>query len=169
MAKRFNQPKFKWVASDLHFRHLNIIKFDNGRPFQTIEEHDETLIANWNALVQPEDNCLLLGDIAFNTGLEHIPKLNGRKTLIMGNHEHKNISTYLPYFNDIKSCFEDKSSRIIFTHIPIHVEQLHRWKANVHGHTHHYCLDDPRYINVCMEQTEYKPIHWDELMERISK
>lgn len=158
-----------WFASDLHFSHRNIIVFQPPRPFATIEEHDEEIVARWNARVSPKDKCLILGDVAFNIGLPHVGRLNGNKILIMGNHEHKNINNYVHYFTDIKSYLEDKENRILFSHIPVHPGQLERWTVNVHGHTHSYNLDDPRYINISLEQTNYAPISKQELLERIKQ
>lgn len=181
-----------WYASDLHFNHHNILVFDPPRPFLTIEEHNEEIIRRWNCLVSPKDNCLLLGDLSFNTGLPLVGRLNGKKKLIMGNHEHKNISEYLPYFEDIKAYREDKKLGILFSHIPVHESQLERWKFNVHGHTHSHNITkkeysatawtdsvcnyadleyeevpDKRYINISLEQTAYAPLSHDELMERV--
>ena len=160
--------KFDFYASDLHFRHLNILEFEPKRPFENIGEHDQAIISNWNAKVRPTDKCLILGDLAFNIGLPLVGELNGDKVLIMGNHEHKNIKEYLHYFADIKSYVEDKKLGVLFSHIPVHECQLERWKFNVHGHTHSFSLPDKRYINISMEQTKYAPISHAELMEIIN-
>ena len=39
-----------FFTSDTHFKHANIIKFCE-RPFGSIEEMNEALIANWNRVV----------------------------------------------------------------------------------------------------------------------
>lgn len=156
-----------WYASDLHFRHMRIIEF--GRPFKDVDDHDETIISRWNSMVMPDDKCLLLGDLAFNIGLPKVGRLNGKKWLVMGNHEHKNVSEYMPYFQDIKAYREDKDTRVLFSHIPVHESQLERWAANVHGHTHAHNLPDARYINISMDQINYAPISHDDLMKRIKK
>jgi len=156
--------KFDYYASDLHFRHLRICEF--GRPFQGVDHHDDEIITRWNSRVTPYDKVLILGDLAFNVGLPLVERLNGHKWLIMGNHEHKNIKEYVPLFEDIKACYEDKKNGIIFTHIPVHESQLDRWPCNVHGHTHAFNIPDKRYVNICMEQTDYAPISHDELMAR---
>lgn len=60
-----------FFTSDTHFGHANILTFkrDDGsplRPFQSIGEHDEILIQNWNALIKPHDKVYHLGDVVIN-------------------------------------------------------------------------------------------------------
>ena len=79
----------KWFISDTHFSHANIIRYA-GRPFQTVDEMNERLVENWNALVAPEDIVFFLGDfglakIDFLTEL--CARLQGHKICIRGNHD----------------------------------------------------------------------------------
>lgn len=61
MAKDF------WI-SDLHFGHKSALEFDN-RPFKTIEEMDNYMIANWNRVVSDEDTVRIVGDISYRSSL----------------------------------------------------------------------------------------------------
>ena len=46
-------PRSKvWFIADTHFGHANIIRFCN-RPFESVEEMNETLVSNWNDRVAP--------------------------------------------------------------------------------------------------------------------
>ena len=77
-----------WFTSDLHFGHQNIIKFCN-RPWKTVEEMNEGLIANWNSVVKDDDIVFDLGDFAFapnSKWKEILSRLNGIHYLILGNH-----------------------------------------------------------------------------------
>lgn len=49
-----------YFISDLHLGHKNVLKFDN-RPFINIEEHDKTIIDNWNSKVNDNDDVYVLG------------------------------------------------------------------------------------------------------------
>jgi len=54
--------------------------------------HNEMLIKNWNETVSKEDTVYVLGDFAFGdkkTVASFATKLNGKKFLIVGNHDHK--------------------------------------------------------------------------------
>lgn len=44
-----------FFTADTHFNHAKVIQFESTtRNFSTIEEHDETLIKNWNDRVRPK-------------------------------------------------------------------------------------------------------------------
>ncbi len=77
-----------FITSDLHFWHENVIKYCS-RPFANAAEMNEALIKAWNSAVAPEDVVLILGDFAMAArAVEQIvPRLNGRKRLILGNHD----------------------------------------------------------------------------------
>jgi len=161
----------KFYISDTHFSHDNILKFEGeARPFSSIEEHDEELIKRWNERVGANDTVLHLGDVCFKpaTSMDAIlPHLNGKKSLIMGNHDTAPIDRYLKYFK-ILPIMTTKDSAIIFSHYPLHPSQLDfRYGVNVHGHCHSKSLDDPRYVNISCEHTNLAPLSHDELIERI--
>jgi len=83
----------------LHFGHRNIIRIGKGRPFDSIQEHDEALIENWNSVVKPGDIVYVLGDFSIETTIDEIRKplsrLQGSKHLILGNHDRKKIHNQL--------------------------------------------------------------------------
>lgn len=177
-----------WFISDTHFNHANILTFtafDGGpriRPeFNTVEEMNETMIANWNAKVQPFDKVYHLGDVAFgNVKNFHsiMGRLNGKKRLIIGNHDSFDILDYAQYFENIMSWrqFRDMPKPFIACHYPLHEDSLYGRGTifNVHGHIHQRTIfrkdtkiPDERYINICVEKINYTPVHMDELQARM--
>lgn len=82
-------PRTFWTA-DLHLGHANVIDYDN-RPFADVKEMDEEIIRRWNKVVSKNDIVWILGDITLSGNKEYIKdkisRLNGRKRLIMGNHD----------------------------------------------------------------------------------
>lgn len=169
-----------WFISDTHFGHRNIIQFTkedgslvrphpSGRPFESIEEHDELLIENWNKRVKDGDKIYHLGDITINPKRDpvYLSKLRGVKRLIMGNHDIAKPEVYASHFGKVMSCREFDG--MILTHVPVHYSQLEsRWRVNVHGHLHSTELRDYQYLNVCVEHTNMAPLHLDELRDRIN-
>ncbi len=134
-----------YYISDLHFGHKNVLKFDN-RPFETIEEMEEVLIHNWNNAVGKQDNVFICGDFIWgkeNEWLRIVPKLNGNKTLIRGNHCLKKDSmskTLKNMFTDIVDYKEitDNGKHVILCHYPILLYKS-SYNPNVYmlcGHTH---------------------------------
>jgi calcineurin-like phosphoesterase family protein len=72
----------------------------NPRLFASIDEHDETLIANWNAVVRPDDTIWHLGDFCYRCSEDYarsvFSRLRGRnRFLLKGNHDR--ISVRLPW------------------------------------------------------------------------
>ena len=77
-----------FFTSDHHFSHANIIRYCN-RPFASTEEMNQELISRWNQTVSPDDTVYYLGDFSLSVDVvgSITQLLNGRKFLIMGNHD----------------------------------------------------------------------------------
>jgi len=68
---------------------------------------------------------------------------------------------------------------MILSHIPVHPESLGRFGVNIHGHLHAnrvmrdlaVCgrdnVIDTRYHCVCVEQTDFAPILFEDVVKRI--
>jgi len=61
------------LCADTHFGHKGMLspRMPRPRPFETIEAHDEALVAAWNKFVRLDDIVWHLGDFAYKCGLEH--------------------------------------------------------------------------------------------------
>lgn len=132
----------RYIA-DLHFSHSNIIRFDS-RPFNSVEEMNETLINNWNRAVKNGDTTYILGDFCWGKEpewIEILNKLNGNKVLIRGNHDLKQMSRNLKdKFLYIKDRHEisDCGKKLILSHYP-ELAYKSSYNPNVfmlHGHVH---------------------------------
>lgn len=164
-----------FITSDSHFNHAKICQFTNNdgtkvRPWDNIEEMDEAMTANWNAVVKPGDKVYHLGDVAMTRrGLDVLSRLNGKKVLVKGNHDVEKLSVYSQYFYDVRGSHQ--LAGFLLTHIPIHPASIERWKGNFHGHLHsnRVMLDntiDPRYLCLCVEHTNFAPIALEEAKAR---
>ena len=163
-------PKTFFIG-DTHIGHRKIIEFSPERKFNTIEEHDEAIITAWNLVVTPIDKVFHLGDVFFRKeNIEQAKRLNGRKFLIMGNHDTYWSAT--EYEKVFERCYGGFAfNDCILTHVPVHPNQLdHRFKFNIHGHLHSHNLQDSRYINVSAEQLpNLAPVSWEYLKENFMK
>jgi calcineurin-like phosphoesterase family protein len=78
-----------FLTSDLHFAHDQPFLW-GSRGFNSIWEHDEAVIANWNSVVNCDDVVYVLGDamLGDNTyGRKCISRLKGNIYLVRGNHD----------------------------------------------------------------------------------
>ena len=78
-----------FIISDTHIDHKNIIPYEN-RPFLNLDQMKIEIIKNWNSIVTNEDKVFHLGDVCFGNkevAKDFVSKLNGKKYLIMGNHD----------------------------------------------------------------------------------
>lgn len=101
----------RFFISDTHFGHERILTLGSGRPFSSIQEHDETIIERWNSVVKPTDTVYHLGDVALGKISESLPlvgRLNGYKKLVPGNHDRifsgekqKQFDRFLPEYEKV--------------------------------------------------------------------
>lgn len=138
--------------------------------FASVEEMDEAMVERWNATVGAGDKVYHLGDVCMSKkSLKILSRLNGRKTLIAGNHDIFNTQEYMPYFTNMRAgrVFDG----MLLTHVPVHPCQLQvhggRFTHNVHGHTHRHFVPGSHgeYINACVELWDYTPIPVEVVME----
>jgi calcineurin-like phosphoesterase family protein len=132
-----------YFTSDTHFGHKNIIKYCN-RPFKTIQEMDEEMIARWNSKVQQTDTVYILGDFSFHlpeqTG-KILDRLNGTKILVYGNHD-KGIKKSPELRAKFAKCVDYLEINIEDQFITMHHyaglvwNKSHHGSWMLHGHSH---------------------------------
>jgi len=180
-----------FLYSDPHFGHFGVCKFMRAdgitklRPFSTPEEMDEVLVRNYNEKVRSNDKCYFLGDVVINRkALSTLARLNGDKVLIRGNHDIFRDDEYREHFRELRAYHV--LNGMILSHIPLHPSNLGRFGVNIHGHLHtnrvmkakgiNYPTGeiiyseteiDPRYHCVCVEQTDFTPILFEDVIKRI--
>jgi calcineurin-like phosphoesterase family protein len=173
-------------TSDIHFDHANVIKYSH-RPFSSADEMNETLIANWNAVVKPTDTCYSLGDFAF-CRVDKIEKiltrLNGTKILLLGNHckeikkYSKRILSNVPSVKSISTYEEVKyqNETICLFHYGCRVwNKSHRGSWLLYGHSHSSLPPHGKSVDVGVDSTwitgkaEYRPFSFDEIKSFMDK
>lgn len=155
-----------WLVSDTHFNHANIIKYCD-RPFDTTEEMDWFMVEKWNSVVKPNDHVYHLGDVYMNASKGYIDnllsKLNGKKRLILGNHDNGKDQVLLHHFE--KVMLWRNFDKVVLTHIPLREDSIPGGnRVNVHGHIHQNKSPIGPYKCVCVEQVNYTPINLEEIV-----
>ena len=80
-----------YYISDLHFGHARLNEKIDCRGFESTEQMDEYMVAQWNSRVKDGDHVFILGDLSVSSQGEEVNRilhrLKGRKTLLIGNHD----------------------------------------------------------------------------------
>lgn len=166
-----------WITSDWHFCHDRKFVYE-PRGFNDIGEMNETIIHNHNAIVSPEDDVYVLGDLMLGDNEQakyYIEHLNGKIHIIRGNHcTNKRWNEIYPTIsNVIELCGWSiliKSGKWSFylCHFPTMVdnfEEKHKFYC-LHGHTH----DQNKFqfiknccYNVALDAHDNKPVSIEQI------
>lgn len=149
-----------WFTADTHFGHRLVAGL---RGFDDPADHDEAIVARWNAVVRPGDLVWHLGDAGpgnEDRTLGLAGRLNGRKHLIAGNHDacwpgHRDARAHqrrwLEVFESVQAFARIQAGgrRILLSHFPYagggdHSpgERYTQYRLRdeglwlIHGHTH---------------------------------
>jgi len=157
-----------FFTSDQHFNHANIIKYCN-RPYASTEEMNEALVENYNNIIGPTDTVYHLGDLTW--GAFDLDRLNGNKTLIIGNHDK--VSQVGQYFSECYHYLElnkviPKGRALVLMHFPIESwnGKFHK-SIHLHGHTHG-TMDNTGLLrfDVGVDSWDMKPVSLTEILEK---
>ena len=181
-----------FLSADTHFCHASILQHCN-RPWQTIEEHDEALIKNWNSVVSKRDLVFFMGDFAMipkqTDGTARMKlyrrlrmRLNGKIILGgLGNHDQMSQIVYQECFSEVHQFVERKINGYCFTmcHYPlVSWNRSHYNKQNnsdfkkcsfmVHGHCHNRLpYSNPFLVDVGVDGWNYTPVSIEQLFKKI--
>lgn len=184
-----------WFTSDTHYNHSNIVKGttcwenseDKVRDFNTLEEHNSTLINSINSLVKYNDVLYHLGDWSFG-GYENIKKfrdqLNCREIhLILGNHDqhiepidspYRELFTTITHKKElnlkISSNKSGKYGKQLFflSHYSHQVwNKSHHNSIHLFGHSHGSLIGIGRSMDIGVDTNNLYPYHLDEILYRM--
>lgn len=167
-----------YFIADTHFGHANVLKLCN-RPFETVDEMNETIIKNWNERVRGNDTVYILGDMFFRCADPEaiLKRLHGRKHLLVGNHDGSWIHRVDTgkYFKSVSHMLEtsDGAHAITLCHYPMLTWNHQRKSYMIHGHIHNntdfdfYPLITRRgnILNAGVDMNGFKPVTFEELLE----
>lgn len=130
-----------YYTADPHLGHENVISFCS-RPFSSVEEMDKMLIESWRAVVKPNDDIYVLGDLIFKSAdpEAYLRQLTGKIHLIRGNHDtflkNKALERYFVSIDDMLTI-ADEGRRVFMCHYPL-AEWPGYYRNAIHlfGHIH---------------------------------
>lgn len=170
-----------YFTSDLHFGHNKEFIY-KPRGFNSIEDHDNIIIKNWNNIINQNDDVYILGDLMLGDkeyGFSCLKQLKGRIHIVIGNHDTTNkidlYATKLENVVEIKSIIILKYNKYKFylSHYPTITSSLEKDRLkdcliNLYGHTHQinskFYNEMPFMYNVGLDAHQNKPISIDEII-----
>lgn len=170
-----------WYTSDLHFGHDNIRKYEH-RPWEDIESMREGLIERWNSKVKDNDDVYILGDFAWRGGRmsvddinEVVKKLNGKKHLIIGNHDEawvnrSDVKTRLWEEMVYYKRIVDNGKIVIMCHYPLESWDRQRFASiHIHGHLHSQepKINQLNRYNCGCDRWDYYPVTLQEMIDEL--
>lgn len=178
-----------FVTSDLHFNHDKDFIYA-VRGFSSIEEHDETIIHNWNEMVKEDDIVYILGDIMMGKdregSIQKLSRLNGKLIILRGNHDtDSKYEDYLGCKNvDVENMKNNSYAMMIksgkwsfyLSHYPtlltgdIRGREKEVRKVCLHGHTH--SKDKFEYAcyscyNVALDAHDNQPVNLEDIKKEM--
>ena len=163
-----------FFTADNHFNHTNMIMHEN-RPFNCVEEMNEIMIDKWNKKVGRKDSIYIVGDFIWSNPDKIIPRLNGKKHLIKGNHD-KQIKQH--YFEWVKDYYELKYNNtiVVLSHYPIfRWNRSHYGSYHFYGHVHSNKSSNDfmsglgNAYNVGVDVNNYEPVAIEEIIKKLDK
>lgn len=162
-----------FFTADTHFWHMNrhggIIKYCN-RPYSSIEEMNEDLVAKWNAKVPPNGLVYHLGDFAFakkDQIVELTKRLHGSIILVEGNHDRiGNANSFGFMAKQKRMDIKIEGIYITLSHFAMRVwDKSHFNSWHCYGHSHGCLEPEGKSWDVGVDYNNYQPIEFDELRE----
>ena len=167
-----------YFTSDLHAFHKNIIQYDQ-LSFKDLKKYREYIIKVWNETISSEDEIYILGDVAVGGTngqiLEFLSRLNGKKYLIQGNHDHRTIMK-CKYLRDQFEwihwhwTFDYNKQRFHLYHCPIEswFNMTSMKSIHLHGHSHGKSRQIPRRMDVGFKACSFKIYSIDEIIKMLT-
>jgi len=184
-AVKFTKKDQKiWFTSDTHYGHSRIIQYCK-RPFASVEEMDEALISNWNAIVSPGDIVYHLGDFAVGGGKagQYLYRLNGDVKFVRGNHDNRLDTLNKELLNrlpepadglDIEDLREISvhGQKIVLCHYAMKIwNKNYRGAWHLYGHSHGTLPYDPNSLSldVGVDCWNYSPVSFEQIQAAMVK
>lgn len=181
---KLDDPDKVFFTADTHFGDCKALKLSN-RPYESVAEMDEDMIRLWNSTVPKDGIVFHLGDFGFGSyrrGMEILFSLNGRKHLVLGNHDLQTICRgHVGQFSSVSQqmILNVSGQRVLLNHCPLlcYPSDVSMWQLFGHVHSGHLSsgYDLPRLnhllptqYDVGVDNNSFRPVSFFEVQARIT-
>lgn len=164
-----------FFIADTHFFHEALLGNNDfaPRPFATVAQMHQVMVASWNQVVREQDTVYHLGDVAMHPAYEKgfpevlsvLKQLQGKIVFIKGNHDTRAFFRYLKNndpglsgqakfaFEDVGALIKFDHQQFLLTHYPM-LLGITKNSRNLHGHIHHHSVPIAENLNVGVDAPE---------------
>lgn len=172
-----------YFTADEHLGHGSILKYCH-RPFPTIEDMDNEIIARRNDIVGSNDVVYSLGDFTLSgDARSYFERLSGISKIIPGGHDRRWIKKYptlytkdakveiLPplYTLEIPIADQKHPLTIVLCHFPLRIwDRSHYGSFHCFGHSHGRLPEYGRSMDVGVDAHDFYPISLQDVFDTLS-
>lgn len=161
-----------FFTSDTHFDHVRIIELCR-RPFNDVDEMNETMVRRWNERVRPDDTVYFLGDFTMkgaDVAAKFAVRLNGKIFFVPGNHDHDAVVN-MARWEHAYDLYEigHQGKNITLCHYAMKVwNGSHRGSLMLYGHSHGTLPGNSQSLDVGVDAWDFRPVTLDQILERMA-
>jgi calcineurin-like phosphoesterase family protein len=173
---------FDFFSADWHLFHNAIIEHTE-RPWKSPNQMNQQLVYEHNQIVSPADDFWLIGDVCLMSPeyvgriRKEVEKFNGRKHLVLGNHDDWKAQNYLNAgFTTVHTAmwFEREGFHFYMMHDPSEYAVIEKDPKAILlcGHIHRlfkHLLPAKRVINVGVDVWNYRPVPFNSIMNLLKE
>jgi len=152
-----------FFTADEHYGHFNAIRHSN-RPFDTVEEMGDKIIANHNEVVKDNDFVIHLGDFTLKdkfSAMSYINRLNGSNIFLRGSHDKWMDKTYHEIWEKTIN-----GQKIVACHYAMRVWAASHYNSwHIYGHSHGRLKSEGKSYDVGVDNNNFYPVSFDQLKE----
>jgi calcineurin-like phosphoesterase family protein len=161
-----------FFTSDHHFDHVRIIELCK-RPFNDVDEMNETMVRRWNERVRPDDVVYHLGDFSLKqaeVAERFANRLMGEIRFVWGNHDRPSVICMNRWYGaDPILEIKVEGIEITLCHYAMRVwNKSHHGALMLYGHSHGTLPGNNQSLDVGVDAWNFYPVTLSEIKKRMA-
>ena len=158
-----------FFTADTEFNHNNIIKYCN-RPFNSVDEMNESIVTNWNRVITKKDIVYHLGDVGRNCD-NIVKRLNGNIFFVKGSHDKKLDAPHIReiYIPNLLDEYGNKRLIVLCHYSMRSWNKSHYASWHLFGHHHGLLNSYGLSFDVGMDTNDYYPYSLPQIEQKMNK